>query len=537
MTTLPKSKKGRADFFKKLVGGMDKPKKNVSWFKSGKRVPGPIKKIPRKDTIPTIEPPKKAPAFLSGEGKSNQDKEFLAKMIKKLTNDTGVMSKDFSFNKSWTMKELKFLANNNSSRNRPYGKLKKAELIDYLNEDMKYFIASCPIRSLKARMGKTNKRVKKIKTKIFTKEAKAKEAKAKAEVEKEAEHEAKYGRIDDDAKETKKQKEAREKREAKAKAKEAKAKEAREKRKAKEEAKWAREEAREKARRERMEGLIERRQGEFMDVAHNEAAELGYADSDADVDDYENYVESRLEDFDEWYEAKYGRVPKWYREGSGKATTDNIDWDNVKWGTFTEQFKRYNSSHKSNPMKNLHQFATMIKKNAKKYTKRTLQRANFYLNVLYKGRKLKGGNGSDDPTAGDGGNSDDTDDDAEPEPEPFIFATPPRTPRAVPASYTPPRLRRGAEGASASAGEGGVEADIEEAEAAFHFGLPAGGRWTHQIFRRHNQTNPPQPPLAYEATTSATNPASFVAVAAHTEAEAETKEESDSDDEAEFKTE
>ena len=63
---------------------------------------------------------------------------------------------------------------------------------------------------------------------------------------------------------------------------------------------------------------------------------------------------------------------------------EDIDWDHIRWGSFTEQFKRYNSTH-TKKMKDLTAFAKMILKAPKsKYHERTRKRANFYLNVLKK---------------------------------------------------------------------------------------------------------------------------------------------------------
>ena len=75
--------------------------------------------------------------------------------------------------------------------------------------------------------------------------------------------------------------------------------------------------------------------------------------------------------------------------GRGKSNDnsgDPIDWDDIKWGSFTEQLKRYNATHddKFEGDKALCKFAEMIMKNKSSYTTKTQRRASFYLNVLAK---------------------------------------------------------------------------------------------------------------------------------------------------------
>ena len=61
---------------------------------------------------------------------------------------------------------------------------------------------------------------------------------------------------------------------------------------------------------------------------------------------------------------------------------DDIDFDDIKWGKFTDQLDRYNSQNKKNI--SLCQFADLILRNPKKYTVTTQRRARFYKNVLAK---------------------------------------------------------------------------------------------------------------------------------------------------------
>ena len=71
----------------------------------------------------------------------------------------------------------------------------------------------------------------------------------------------------------------------------------------------------------------------------------------------------------------------------GKVGKEEIDWDEMDWGSFSKQLERYNSQHKSKQL-NLPQFAEMILKDPSKYQKKTVRRARFYKNVLEKPKKI-----------------------------------------------------------------------------------------------------------------------------------------------------
>lgn len=64
------------------------------------------------------------------------------------------------------------------------------------------------------------------------------------------------------------------------------------------------------------------------------------------------------------------------------GSTDNIDFDDIKWGSFTEQFKRFKQQHPKSKVEDLEDFARMIISNPEDYAKRTIKRARFYKNVL-----------------------------------------------------------------------------------------------------------------------------------------------------------
>ena len=59
-----------------------------------------------------------------------------------------------------------------------------------------------------------------------------------------------------------------------------------------------------------------------------------------------------------------------------------IDWEHLKWGSFTNQFKAFKREHPTSNVDNLEHFAEMILLHPEQYKPRTLKRARFYLNVL-----------------------------------------------------------------------------------------------------------------------------------------------------------
>ena len=74
-------------------------------------------------------------------------------------------------------------------------------------------------------------------------------------------------------------------------------------------------------------------------------------------------------------------------EAEGKGMEESpIDWEDIKWGSFSRQFKEYNRTAKK-PIKDLEKFANMIMKKPEKFQSRTIKRARFYLNVLMKKQK------------------------------------------------------------------------------------------------------------------------------------------------------
>jgi hypothetical protein len=68
--------------------------------------------------------------------------------------------------------------------------------------------------------------------------------------------------------------------------------------------------------------------------------------------------------------------------GTGVGGDEDIDFDDIKWGKFSDQLKRYNSQNSKNL--DLCQFADMILSHPKKFSVTTERRARFYKNVLAK---------------------------------------------------------------------------------------------------------------------------------------------------------
>ena len=70
--------------------------------------------------------------------------------------------------------------------------------------------------------------------------------------------------------------------------------------------------------------------------------------------------------------------------------SDDIEFEDMNWGSLTKQLKAFNSKNKKKF--NLKQFSNFILNNPSKFQKKTQQRANFYLNVILP--KKGGGTGA-----------------------------------------------------------------------------------------------------------------------------------------------
>ena len=72
--------------------------------------------------------------------------------------------------------------------------------------------------------------------------------------------------------------------------------------------------------------------------------------------------------------------------GRGLPQSNRIDFDDMKWGSFTNQFKRFRQTNPHSNIKDLHGFANMIVNNPKHFSHTTFRRASFYLNVILKNK-------------------------------------------------------------------------------------------------------------------------------------------------------
>jgi hypothetical protein len=62
-----------------------------------------------------------------------------------------------------------------------------------------------------------------------------------------------------------------------------------------------------------------------------------------------------------------------------------VNFEKVKWGTFTRMFKEFKKEHPRSRVKDLDQFANYVIKNKKKFSDKTLKKAHFYKNIIMKG--------------------------------------------------------------------------------------------------------------------------------------------------------
>lgn len=74
------------------------------------------------------------------------------------------------------------------------------------------------------------------------------------------------------------------------------------------------------------------------------------------------------------------------KEEKKPDSDDSIDWDDIKWGSFTQQLQQYNKTHKNKfeGENALCKFSDMILSDKSKYSTTTKRRAMFYKNVLAK---------------------------------------------------------------------------------------------------------------------------------------------------------
>ena len=70
-----------------------------------------------------------------------------------------------------------------------------------------------------------------------------------------------------------------------------------------------------------------------------------------------------------------------------KQTRKKSPFTGVKWGTFSAQFKDYNSKNKGAKKKSLKSFASFITKHPSRFHSKTVKRARFYNNVIKHSKK------------------------------------------------------------------------------------------------------------------------------------------------------
>ena len=73
-----------------------------------------------------------------------------------------------------------------------------------------------------------------------------------------------------------------------------------------------------------------------------------------------------------------------FQEGYGRQKAKQIDFEDVKWGTFKNLFQRYNKAHPNKPLKDLHELANLIIKHPQDFSKVAHKKALFYKNIIEK---------------------------------------------------------------------------------------------------------------------------------------------------------
>lgn len=77
----------------------------------------------------------------------------------------------------------------------------------------------------------------------------------------------------------------------------------------------------------------------------------------------------------------------------GKKLVQLIDFEDLKWGSFTEQFNAYKRQYPKTNIKDLDEFASFVLAHPTKFKERTKKRARFYKNIIMKGKgKVEGNN-------------------------------------------------------------------------------------------------------------------------------------------------
>ena len=88
------------------------------------------------------------------------------------------------------------------------------------------------------------------------------------------------------------------------------------------------------------------------------------------------------------------RIEPYLKEGQGLP-----DYEDLNWGSLTKQFKAFKTSHPN--INSLEKFAKYIIGNKDEFQEKTIKRANFYLNVILKGKGLEDDSSSDSSSDGE----------------------------------------------------------------------------------------------------------------------------------------
>jgi hypothetical protein len=108
------------------------------------------------------------------------------------------------------------------------------------------------------------------------------------------------------------------------------------------------------------------------DISGSDTSDNEGSVSDTSEDNSVDFLEDTKDDDEE---EKNGRGLR--RKG--------VNFEKVKWGTFTRMFKEFKKEHPRSRVKDLGQFANYVIKNKKKFSDKALKKAHFYKNIIMKG--------------------------------------------------------------------------------------------------------------------------------------------------------
>lgn len=135
--------------------------------------------------------------------------------------------------------------------------------------------------------------------------------------------------------------------------------------------------------------------GAIMTGSHSTGSkygDIGVAAGTTLAGDYGADTQGQSKDLAQTYACNYSNDPDVKRACNKKAAKsamgmgigdDKTDWEDMKWGSFTEQLQQYNRTHKKQ-MKDLKELAEHVRANPSKFQPKTKKRADFYINVISK---------------------------------------------------------------------------------------------------------------------------------------------------------